>query len=111
MTEFMMGMQILAHGKGHAGLLGNELEVVPVKRFDMVRIDSVLHDLEPVAWNHAMSHIAVAMHRVSLVPRELGSWPFADVGPHQPAEFLSFAGTNSAVGPELWRRLWFGQDL
>ena len=98
-------------GHRRALLLGDELEVVPVQRFDVVRIDGVLHDLQPTARDDRVADVADALHRVRLVPRQLWCRAFADVGPHESAELLRFTRTNAAAGAELGRRVGLGEDL
>jgi hypothetical protein len=92
-------------------VLRDELEVVPVQRLDVIRINGVLHDLHPVAWQHGVADVADAVHDVGLVPRQKRRRPRADIRPDETAEFLRLAGEHARLGPELRRRIGFGQHV
>src|ERR1022692_3015105 len=66
--------------------LAEEVEIVPVQPFHVMRVDGVLHDLQPVARQRAVADVADAVEHVDIEPRQLGRRVGADVHPDHPAE-------------------------
>ena len=82
-----------------------------MQRLDVVRVDGVLHDLQPVARQHRVADVADAVHHVRLVARQLGGRVVADVGPHHAAQRLGLAGLDAHPLAERRRRVGLGEDV
>ena len=89
-------------GLGHHETLlrAQEIEVATVQPFDMVGIDRVLHDLEPVAGQHRVTHVDETRIDEHVEAGQFGNRIRTDVCPHHPAQRLCLAGEGLHMAHE-----------
>ena len=71
--------------------LTQELEVLSVKPLDVVRIDGVLHDLQPIARQGGIAAVFDSVHDEDVEAWELGCGIGTDVHPHHAAHNFGFS--------------------
>lgn len=92
LVERDLDVALLEGVRPHEALLDpEELEVATVEPLDVVRVDRVLHDLQPRAREHGVSDVPDPVHHEAAVAGQLGGGGGTDVGEHLPPELLSLA--------------------
>ena len=75
-------------GKLEAPPVAQPVEVAVVQPLHMVRVDRVLHGLQPVARDRRVTHVAHSIHHVAVVAGQQWGGLGPHVGPHHAAERL-----------------------